>query len=1098
MRNISSWAIKNPIVPIVMFLVLTITGIGAFFKLPINSNPDISFPAFTVSVGMPGAAPRELENQVAVKIEGALASIEGVKSSETTLTTGSSTTFVELRIGTDISKAVDDARAAVSSVRSELPADVYEPQVTRIDFNDQEPLAIYSVQSSKLAPEEVSWLIDREISRELLAVKGVGKVERLGGAERQITVDLDPARLTSFGVTAADISRALRTQNIDLPAGKAEAGSGEQPIRALGSAKTVEDLANLPISLPGGRVLRLSDVADVRDGATEMRGVARFNGTPVSMFRVLRTKTASSLKAYDLVQETIKKLDEANPDIKIEPVFTPVDYVQESFDLSMATLFEGALLATLVVAMFLGGWRPVFAVAGITAVVLFGGAWIIESLTGVDISTVAILAVGTVVIGVATFVMKSGRPTFLAAIAIPLSTIPTFAVMDMLGFTLNEITLLALALVAGILVDDAIVEIENIIRHIRMGKSPYAAALEAADEIGLAVVATTATIVAVFLPVSFMTGVIGQFFKSFGLTVAVAVLFSLLVARLITPLIAAFILTRSPPEEEPEGAAKGYYTFLDKMLTVRTKPVLWMKKGFLWGRWATMGGGIVVFVATIIAATGVQTTVVPEVDQGFVQMRVDLPPGLSPNEADLRAREVAQKALDRPETKTIVQSVSGDLTGASFFISMTDRKDRTLSQKEYQNELRRAVGTIPGIRTNFGSGWGQNAVEINLTSDDPAKLEAASARMVEQMRQYPWAVDVRSTADITRPEIHIRPRSDEAARLGVSLTDIAAAARIGTTGDIDLNLAKFNAGERQIPILVRLSRENRSDIEALKALRVSTASGQLVPLEAVAEISFGGGEASVTRENRERIVSVSANLDGIQSGEAYKIIKAASWYNNPGEGVVVRQSEGDADQADIAAQFLTALITGGLLIYCVLVLLFKDFLLPFTLVSVLFLSPAGAILALRLTDTPFSIPVFIGLLMLFGIAVKNSILLVDFIIEAQHAGVPRHQAIMDAAHKRSRPIIMTTIAMVAGMLPAALATSGPGAFRHGMAVAVIGGLSLSTILSLVFVPAVYTIIDDFDQWVKGLFKAVPTVTNEDRAIAIKEDVERRASRAAAE
>jgi hydrophobic/amphiphilic exporter-1 (mainly G- bacteria), HAE1 family len=1098
MRNISSWAIKNPIVPVVLFLVLTVMGISSFFKLPINSNPDISFPAFIVSVGMPGAAPRELENQVATKIEGALASIEGVKKSNTTLRTGSSETFVELQIGTDISKAVDDARAAVASVRSELPADVYEPQVTRIDFNDQEPLVIYSVKSSKLSPEEVSWLIDREISRELLAVKGVGKIERWGGAERQITVDLDPARLTAFGVTASDVSRALRSQNIDLPAGRAESGSGEQPIRALGSAKTVDELSNLPIGLPGGRVLRLADVADVRDGATEMRGVARFNGTPVSMFQVLRTKTASSLKAFKLVEAAIEKINRENKDIKIEPVFTPVDYVQESYDMSMVTLFEGALLATLVVAVFLGGWRPVFTVAAVTAAVLFGGAWVLEALTDMKVSKVLIWALATLVIGVATFVMKAGRPTFLAAIAIPLSTIPTFAIMDMLGFTLNEITLLALALVAGILVDDAIVEIENIIRHIRMGKSPYAAALEAADEIGLAVVATTATIVAVFLPVSMMTGVIGQFFKSFGLTVAVAVLFSLLVARLITPLIAAFILTRSPPEEEPEGAAKGYYNFLDKMLTARTKPFLWLKEGLLWGRWATMGAGILVFLGTIVAASGVQFTVVPDIDQGFVQMSVDLPPGLSPNEADLRAREVAQVALNRPETKTIVQSVKGDLTGANFFISMTERHERTLTQTQYKDELRKEIAKIPGVRAGFGGGWGSNSVDINITSDDPSKLEAASARMVTELRKYPWAVDIKSTADLTRPEIHIRPRAEEAARLGVSLADIATAARIGTSGDIDLNLAKFNAGERQIPILVRLSRDNRSDIEALKSLRVMTSSGQLVPLEAVAEIGFGGGEARVFRENRERIVTISANLTGIESGEAYKIVKAASWYKTPGEGVVVRQSEGDAEQADIAIQFMTALITGILLIYCVLVLLFKDFIMPFTLVSVFFLSPAGAIIALRVTDTPFSIPVFIGLLMLFGIAVKNSILLVDFIIEAQHAGVPRHEAIMDAARKRSRPIIMTTIAMIAGMVPAAMATSGPGAFRHGMAVAVIGGLALSTLLSLVFVPAVYTIMDDLDQWIKGLFKAVPTVTSEDRAIAIREDVERRASRSAAE
>jgi hydrophobic/amphiphilic exporter-1 (mainly G- bacteria), HAE1 family len=1100
MRNISSWAIKNPIPPIVLFFLLTIMGIGAFFRLPINSNPNIDFPAFTVSVGMPGAAPSEIENQITTRIEGALASIEGVKEIQSTVLTGSSNTFVELEIGADIAKAVDDARAAVSQVRSELPADVYEPQVQRIDFNDQDPVGIWSIQIPGMTTEDLSWLVDREIGRRLLAVEGVSRVQRSGGADREITVELNPARLTAFGATAADVSRALRSQNVDLPGGRAESGAGEQTIRTLGSAKTIDELKATPISLPGGTTVRLEDIADVRDGAAEVRGTARFNDTPVVMFEVLRSKSASALDTAGRLREEISELKKVYPTALIEPVYTPTDYIQESYDLSMVTMFEGALLATLVVAVFLGGWRPVFLISGVTGAVLLGGAWALEQFAGFHVDKVILWALAALIIAIATLIVKSGRMTFLAAIAIPLSIIPTFWAMDALGFTINDVTLLALALVAGILVDDAIVEIENIVRHIRMGKSPFAAALEAADEIGLAVVATTMTIVAVFVPVSFMSGIVGQFFKEFGLTVAIATLFSLLVARLLTPLMAAYLLSRSPPEEEPEGLAKGYLTFIDRMLSVRTRPMLWMKQGFQWGRWLVLVSGLGVMVLSVFMVMRAPVTFVPEIDQGFIQARIDLPPGISPREADARARQVAQIVLDQHGTKSVVQFVSRDLTGATFFISLTDRKDREIDQKTYQQQIREKIGQLPGIRARFGGGWGSNSVEINLVSDDQEALAAAADRVLAEMRKKTWAVDLRSSADLTRPELHISPRREEAARLGVSVSDSATAARLATDGDIDLNLAKFNAGERQIPILVRLDQSTRADLEAIKSLRVRTQFGDTVPLDAVAEVSFGGGESRIFREDRQRVVTISAGLTGgMQLGTAMEEVSAEAWYKNPGPGVQVQRS-GDAEElTDMFAQFGNAIGLGVLLIYCVLVLLFRDFLHPLTIVSVILLAPAGAFMALGLVQEPLSLPVMIGLLMLIGIVIKNSILLVDFAIEAERVhGLNRHDAIMDAVRKRSRPVVMTTIAMIAGMVPAAITTAGAGAFRHGMAIAVIGGLTLSTALSLVFVPAVYTLVDDLDRAIKGLFKGVATATPEDKAIAIREEIQRRASQAPAE
>ncbi|MCU0881531.1 MAG: efflux RND transporter permease subunit [Hyphomonadaceae bacterium] len=1100
MRNISSWAIKNPIPPIVLFLILTIMGIGSFLRLPINSNPDISFPAFTVSVGLSGAAPAELENQVATIIEGALVSIDGVKDMRTTLTTGGSTTFVELEIGADISKAVDDARAAVGSVRASLPADVYEPQVQRIDFNDQEPLAIYSVDMPSVPTEQLTWLVDREFSRQLLSVEGVGRVERWNGESREIVVELDPARMTSLGATAADVSRALRSENLDLPGGVAETGDGRQTIRTLGAVRTVEDLGAMTVPVSGGRVIRLSDIADVRDGASEIRGVGRFNDRPVIMFQVQRAKESSALDAARLVDAKIQQLREQYPAANIQPVFTPTDYVQESYDLSMVTLFEGALLATLVVAVFLGGWRPVFAAAAIIAAVVFGGAWLLEKFAGVHIDKVVLFAVGTLLLAIVTLIIKPGRATFLAAIAIPLSIIPTFAFMEWMGFTLNEVTLLALALVAGILVDDAIVEIENIVRHIHMGKSPFQAALEAADEIGLAVVATSATIVAVFVPVSFMTGIVGQFFISFGLTVAMATIFSLLVARLITPLMAAYLLPRQADHEEADNFSLFYLGFLEKMLLARFKfRALGRERSFYWGRWATVFGGLFMGALSVVAIMNAPQTFTPTVDQGFVQSRIDLPPGLSSREADERARQVARILMETEGAKDVVQVVNGDLTGAQYFVTMVPREERSVSQQEYEQLVRGKLAELPGLRAQFGGGWGSNNLSINLVSDDAAALSAAARSVTEKLRAYPWAVDIKNSADLTRPELHVIPRREEAARLGVSVLSIAQAARIATDGDIDTNLPKFNAGERQIPIAVRLSREARADVETIKALRVPTQFGTTVPLDAVAEVRFGGGETRIERRDRQRVVTVSASLQGIELGPALAELSKQDWYKTPGPGVTIKP-DGDAEElGDMFSQFLNAILLGVLMIYCVLVLLFKDFLHPITFISVILLAPAGAFFALFLVQEPFSLPVLIGLLMLIGIVTKNSILLVDFAVESERLhGLPRHEALMDAARKRSRPIIMTTIAMIAGMVPAAMTTAGAGAFRHGMAIAVIGGLTLSTVLSLVFVPAVYTLVDDLSKWLRGLFKGVSTVTQEEKAAAIHEEIVRRASGAPAE
>lgn len=504
-RNISAWAIRKPIPTIVLFVVLTFAGMAAFMRLPINANPNVSFPIVTVTVTQASAAPAELETQVTRRVEGAASGLPGVNHIRSTISTGVSTTTVEFKIGTDPDRATTDVREAVTQIRSDLPQSIQEPVISRVDV-DGSAILYYTIRAPRLSPVELSWFVDDTVNRELLAVPGVQKVQRLGGVNREIRVSLDPDKLLALGVTADQVNSTLRDMNANIPGGRGTIGGREQAIRALGSVKTVEELSQLSVPLPGNRWVRLADIATVADTSAEPRSFARLDGEQVVGFSVSRAKGYSDTTVAEAAKGRIAEIQARTPDIEMKEMISTVQYTMESYDAASTALVEGAILTVVVVFLFLRNWRA----------------------------------------------------TLISALAMPLSILPTFAIMALLGFTLNSISLLALTLVIGILVDDAIVEIENIERHIHMGKRPYIASIEAADAIGLAVVATTLTIVAVFAPVSFIGGAVGQYFKQFGLTVAIAVLFSLLVARLLTPLMAAYLMQ---PAAHPTHADAAPSTF---------------------------------------------------------------------------------------------------------------------------------------------------------------------------------------------------------------------------------------------------------------------------------------------------------------------------------------------------------------------------------------------------------------------------------------------------------------------------------------------------------------------------------------------------------
>ncbi len=1007
-RNISSWAIRNPIPPIVLFVALLVAGIVSFMRMDVNDSPDVEFPFVNVSISQPGASPTELETQVTQRVEAAVRGVNGVEEINSSVREGNSNTFVQFEIGTPVDRATNDVRDAVSQIRGDLPEGILEPQVVRAEAGSQ--LALFAVETTDMTLEQLSWYVDNEVSKKLLAIPGMAAVDRYGGVNREIRVILDPAAMQAQGITTAQVNQQLRQINLDSAGGRAEIAGSEQSVRVLGNASGAEELGATQIALPGGRTVRLSDVAQVVDSNSEQRSISKLNGRQILSFGITRAKGASDVTTYEEAEKALRLIEKnSEGKVKFNRIYTEVDATILQYESSMEMLWEGAVLAVIVVFLFLRDWRA----------------------------------------------------TLISAVAIPLSAIPTFWFLDLMGFTLNFLSLLALSLVAGVLVDDAIVEIENIVRHMRMGKTAYQASIDAADEIGLAVLATTMAIVAVFLPVGLMPGISGQFFKNFGFTVVVAVLISLFVARLITPLMAAYLLKGHGPAPHGESAMMRWYL----------RALEWTLKH----RWSSVVGGIVSLVLTALLFSQLSFTFFPAQDREFSQVRMFLPPGSTRAQAEAvstRAREIVETA---PEVLQVVERVN--VGSANLNITLSDDRKRT--SIEIERSLAPQLSAIPDARVNFqsqsgggpeGGGGGGRDITLHLGGDNPKLLAQTANKIAEEMQTLPELRAARVQGDLVRPEIIIRPRLDLAADLGVTTSALGSTIRLATLGDIDQNSAKFSLSDRQVPIRVAISESSRRDLATLENLPVPTQSGGSVPLKSVAEISFGAGPTTVQRTNQVRRIAVGADLaPGLVSGDAWKKIRELPTMKNLPQGVAELQLGDSKWQTELMINFIVAVVAGILMVFAVLVLLYKRVLVPFVNMGSLLLAPLGAAFALFVTGTPISLPVFIGLLMLLGIVAKNSILLVDFAVEEMDRGVDKDTAILEAGHKRAQPIVMTTVAMVAGMVPVALSLTGDSSFRGPMGITVIGGLIFSTVLTLLIVPASFSLAVDVESWIGRKF-----------------------------
>lgn len=1015
--NVSSWSIRNPIPAVLLFIMLTLFGLMAFKGMKIQQFPDIELPTVTVTATLPGAAPAQMETEVARKLENSVATLQGIKHIYTKVQDGTAIVTVEFRLEKPTQEAVDDVRDAVSRIRADLPGDLKDPVISKVNLSGA-PILTYTVASSRMDDEALSWFVDNTVTKSILSVRGVGAVSRVGGATREIRVELDPARMLALRATAADVSRQLRQIQQEASGGRSDVGGIEQSVRTIATVQTAEELGAMEITLTDGRRLRLNELATISDTVGEQRSVALLNGKPVVGFEIVRAKGAGEVDVTDGVRATLEKLKAEHTDITITEAFNFVDPVIENFEGSMTLLIEGAVLAVLVVWLFL----------------------------------------------------RDIRATIVSATALPLSIIPAFGAMYLMGFSLNVVTLLSMSLVVGILVDDAIVEIENIMRHLRMGKTPFQAAMEAADEIGLAVIATTFTLIAVFLPTAFMAGVPGKFFVQFGWTAAIAVFFSLVVARMLTPMMAAYIL--KPPKA-------GHHE--PRWLEIYAGWAAWCLKH----RIKTTFAACLFFFGSFALVPLLPTGFIPPDDLSQTQVYLSLQPGSTFKETFAAAEDARRIVEKNANVKMVYTAIGGGAAGSDPFaprgaaevrkatltINMTPRSERGgVKKQEVERQLREALAVLPGMQVKVGFG-GSNEKYVLVLASENGPLLSEHARTVErELRTIPGIGAVTSTASLVRPELVVRPDFARAADLGVTSAAIADVLRIATAGDYDQSIAKLNLAQRQIPIVVKLPPEARQDLNLLGRLTVPGKHGPVM-IANVATLEITGGPAEIDRYDRLRNINFEIELNQQALGEVEKQALALPSLKNLPAGIL-QTTVGDAEaMGELFASFGLAMATGVLCIYIVLVLLFKDFVQPLTILAALVLSVPGAFLALFISQTALSMPSMIGLIMLMGIATKNSILLIDYVILARrgidgHPGLDRWHALLDACRKRARPIIMTTIAMGAGMMPIAIGLGTDPSFRAPMAIVVIGGLITSTFLSLLVIPVVFTFVDDAIHWIQ--------------------------------
>jgi len=1034
---ISDFAIKKPIVTVTAMVALVAFGIAALFNLQTDEFPDVQQPMIAVTIPYPGASPETVEREIVEPVEEAFSGISGVDWSRTTSNSidGLAQFLVAFEYEKNLQEASQDIRDAISSKRSDLPTEMKEPILSRIDPG-QQPVMTLTLTSSTLTPAILTRIADPDIVRALRAVPGVALVRVVGGVTRELTVQLRPANLQASGVAVGQVVQALESQNLAAPVGSVKGPLEEKSIRLKGRLDRPEDFAQIVIATRGDRVIRLGQVADVIDGTEEPRTAAVFNGKTAVGIEIQKAKGYSTTQVVADLKIEIGRLSQAlPPGAKVEIVQDAGRRVGNAVNNVEHTLMVGAALTVLVVFLFLNSWRS----------------------------------------------------TVITGLALPVSVLASFIAVWAFGFTLNTMSLLGLSLAIGILIDDAIVVRENIVRHVEMGKDHYLAAREGTDEIGLAVAATTFSIVAVFVPVGFMYGVAGQWFKPFALTIACAVLVSLFVSFSLDPMLSAYW-----PDPHRAEQDKAWITrVLDRFNAAFGRLADRYRKIIGWAldhRLATSAIAISSFVGAIF----LQFTVggmgfVPVSDRSEVSIIVEAPPGSNLTYTWIKAEEVSRIARTHPEVAYTYTSVGTPLPmrtpgvdQAQVYVKLVPKHDRHLSQDAIGRLLRAEMAQVGGATISvFTSGFGGaiKQIQVQLSGPDARVLNNLAEQALAEARQVPGAVDVGLSTRGQKPELEVELNRPLAGQLDLTVAHVAQALRPAFAG-IDAGDWVDPSGEtRDVEIrLAPQARERPADLERLPlVVSGSSNSGAPVtlPLGQVATIRQGLGPAQIDHLNRKKVVSIQANTQGRSLNEVFTDVNSRITKLRFPPGYEISQGGEARDQTEVFTRIFTALGVAVLLMYLILVIQFGSFITPTAILLSLPLSLIGVVLALIITHDTLNIMSLIGVILLMGIVAKNAILLIDFAQWARERGMPRRQALIEAGATRLRPILMTTVALIAGMLPVSLGLGEGADFQAPLGRAVIGGTITSTLLTLLVIPTVYEILDD---WREGAIRLLGRIT----------------------
>ncbi len=1016
--KLADTSIERPVFATMMILALIVLGLFSFMKLNIDQFPDIDFPYVTVTSVLPGAGPEQMETDVTKKIEDAVNTIGGIDHITSISREGVSFVIVQFKLEIDGRQAAQEVREKIAAVRADLPTDLEDPVVQRIDPASM-PMFTLTVSGPR-SDKEITTFTKNVIRKRLENVPGVGRVDLVGGAEREIQIAVDATRLEAYNLSINDVIQAVASSNVEVPAGNLTQGPRQLLLRTMGKYTNVNDFNRVIVATPGGKPVYLSDVAQVVDGVKEQTSLTRVNGKGAVGLSILKQSGSNTVRVAQAIQSQLATLQkEIPPDLKITVAQDNSTFIVEEVNDVLFDIVYGGLLAIIVVFLFLANMRS----------------------------------------------------TIISAIALPTSIIASFIIMYALNFTLNMITLLALSLAVGLLIDDAIVVIENIFRHMQQGETPIEAAKAATAEIGLAVMATTFTIVAVFVPIAFTPGIVGRFFYPFGITVSVAVLVSLFVAFTLTPMLSSRWLTEADEKLENRGSVlrRGLYYFnhFFQILSQRyRKAIAWS----LHHRKTVVFGSIAIFISSFFLIGLLGTSFFPDTDESEFNIGINASPGSSLEQTAAIGSYVETVLEKQPEVTTTLLTIGAGndpVTKGNILVKLVKKNERKRSIWQIMDDLRAELINTPGANISYstqgGPGGNQKPLIMSVRGDNMEKLKSIADRVENIVRATRGAVDIENSLETSKPEVRIRIDRDKASDLGVNVAQIATTARALVDGYV---ATKYQEGDEQYDVRVRLRKDDRTSLENVNNLTVksnkSMGNGEnlLVPVSYVADIRQSSGPSQINRFDRQREIRIDANLSGRLLGEVLGDIQGKTnrlvlpaGYN---VGVV---GQGQM-QAESFLNILLSLALAVIFVYIVLAAQFESFTYPFAIMLALPMSLIGAVLGLLVFGSAVSMMSMIGIIMLMGLVTKNGILLVDYANVLRDRGQERTEALINAGATRLRPILMTTFAMIFGMMPVAFAVSEGSEFRAPMGQAVIGGLITSTLLTLFVVPVVYSILDD--------------------------------------